>query len=432
MKKLNKLTLLVSFCLIFWAGGISLLSGQVINARLTTSAYTWQQQESDSTSADHLRAYQLAQISVGQLGSKNISFHTYMYFSTDILEEANDDPRFWLYNCYLNWRKIADAVDLSLGRQRIYGGVGYGTFDGLQVKYDFKDIFRLKLYGGSLVSRSNFDNDQSFDFDKLSWGFHLTTRKLRKTFIGISFAQKSLTPVKYTTPGVFTEAYRMDNPVDIYQQKLIGLDVSTDLVPKLRINGRFDYSIDAEEVKRSEFGGRYKLMENLEVGAEYIYRYPTLYQNSIFSVFPHESNQEYSFLAAYRLNTVNLTLNVSQVSFKGDDAQRIRFGCNWGVYYVGYFHRAGYSGDSDGLSLSVNYPVQKNLSVNLGSTFSSYQLSYEDAETEQALAAVLGVAYQPLKTLTLQANAQMLKNMYFDRDVRFYFRGSYAFMHRLK
>src|SRR5512136_1535587 len=75
---------------------------QTINARFTTSAYTWEQQEIDSSKANHLRFYQLAQFSIGNLGLPNLSFHTYVQFSNDFAEKAANDPRWWIYNCYFD------------------------------------------------------------------------------------------------------------------------------------------------------------------------------------------------------------------------------------------------------------------------------------------------------------------------------------------
>ena len=113
---------------------IGFISAQTISGRLSTSVYSWQQRNIEDESAQHMRAYQLAQFSVANLGLQGLSFHTYLNVSHDLGEEAVNDPRMWLYNCYLNYKTLNNALDIGIGRQRIYAGVGYGTIDGLRLK----------------------------------------------------------------------------------------------------------------------------------------------------------------------------------------------------------------------------------------------------------------------------------------------------------
>ena len=142
MKNCRMLFIVMGLTLFFIIASSTGFYAQTINARFTTSVYSWQQKEIDSNSANHVRAYQLAQVTIGNIGLPGLSFHTYLNLSNDFGEEAVDDPRVWIYNCYFNYKNTAKAIDLSLGRQRVYAGVGYGTIDGMQVKYGFRDFFK--------------------------------------------------------------------------------------------------------------------------------------------------------------------------------------------------------------------------------------------------------------------------------------------------
>jgi hypothetical protein len=65
------------------------LFAQNLNLRLTTSAYMWQRQETQTISTNHLRAYQFAQLSLSQ---GNLSFHTFANFSNDFRQKQSGDP----------------------------------------------------------------------------------------------------------------------------------------------------------------------------------------------------------------------------------------------------------------------------------------------------------------------------------------------------
>ncbi len=404
---------------------------QTINARFTTAAYAWEQQEIDSSKANHFRFYQLAQLSIGRLGLPNLSFHTYVQFSNDFSEQAVADPRWWIYNCYFDLKNVAHAIDIGLGRQRIYAGVGYGTVDGLQLQYRLKDYFKIKFYVGTLAPTAKSTELRDFNSDNLTYGFHLTSNKLKKIRLGLSYARQSVEPIQYRSSGLFTGSFRLEHPIAAWQKELVGLDVSSQVSSKLRLNGRLDFNVLAENVKRGEFGGRYQIHRNLELGLDYIYRTPFIDQNSIFSVFEINPNQELALQGRYRWNDYQFFLTAANVILKDDTNLRLGLGCSWKSLYLGYHRRAGYGGDSDGLTFNFSYPVLPNLSVTLGSNFASYRFSEFSNSRDQAIAGVLGVDYSPTKNLTLQAEGQVLNNKIFSHDARFFFKGSYALFHKL-
>ncbi len=407
------------------------IHAQTINARFTTTAYVWEQQEIDSSRADHFRFYQLAQLSIGRLGLSNLSFHSYVQFSNDFAEKAVDDPRWWIYNCYFDLKNVANAIDIGLGRQRIYAGVGYGTVDGLQLQYRLKDYFKLKFYIGALAPLEKSAEIRDFKSDNLTFGFHLTTNKLKKVRLGLSYARQSVEAIQYRSPGQFTGSFRLEHPIAAWQKELIGLDVSSQMTAKLRLNGRLDFNLQAENVRRGELGARYQFNRNWEIGVDYIYRTPYIDQNSIFSVFEINPNQELALQGRYRWNDLQFFLTAANVILKDDSNLRLGFGCSWKSIYFGYNRRSGYGGESDGLTFNFSYPVLPKLNLTLGSNFASYKLSEFAKDKDQAIAGVLGVDYSPTKNLTLQAEGQVLNNKIFSHDVRFFFRGSYALFQRL-
>lgn len=426
MQKAKYLFVIVIFIIIIFN---SHSTAQTVSARFTTAAYTWEQQESENQTANHLRAYQLAQVSVGSLGLPNLSFHTYLQLSNDFVEQAKDDPRLWIYNLYLDYKKLFNRVDLSLGRQRIYAGVGYGTVDGVQVKYGFRDYFQIKAYVGTLAPLRKSYQIEDINSDNLSYGFHLTTNKIKQLKIGLSYANLSRAPVRYKSSGIFTSNFRLDNPESATQRQLLGLDMSSLVSNNIRFNGRLDYNLETAKVQRGEFGGRY-FVNNFEIGLDYIYRMPFIDFSSIFSIFALNPNQEVAMIASYRCNDHRFYANFATVMFEGDDSQRIGAGWNWKFLNLGYNKRLGYGGESDGIYATINYFVLEKLNLSLSSNLVSFKYDPVASERDQVLAEVLGINYSPGKRLTLQAEAQYLNNPRFSRDMRFFVRGSYALFHR--
>jgi len=426
MKRINSILILST--LFSWQF-FGLIWAQTISGSLSTSFYSWQQRDIQNETAQHVRGYQLAQLSVGNFGLPGLSFHTFINLSHDFAEQTVDDPRVWLYNCYLDYQSQSKTLNLSLGRQRIYAGVGYGTIDGVQANYRFSDFFKLKIYAGKLARISQSLQVNDLNADNLSWGFHLTSSKLRRINLGISYALHSRAPLPYKTPGIYTGNFRLDNPVSVMQNQLLGFDVQGYFTDKLRFHARLDYNLDDETVKRGQGGLRIDINNNFNLGLDYIYRTPYFDMNSIFSVFTFNPNQEVAVQANYQWKDCRFNINLAQVLFEGDNSLRLGFGGSWKEIYLSYFHRSGYGGENDGFQANYRHILNDKFNLSIGSNLASYRL-YSTADKDFLFGSSLGIIYLPKKTLSLQVEAQWLNNKMFDRDVRLFFRGNYAFFHR--
>ena len=154
---MKKLLLLVSLTL----GLTSLCFPQTINGRFTSALYTFERFDTLNNSANYARTFQLLYLT---FGSKNVSLKTYMNLESDISENLVYDPRFRMYNFYLDVRKLFEMVYLKLGRQPIYNTIGGGVFDGLTLGLNYK----------------------GFDINGLNdLGLELSTLKLLKTTISM-------------------------------------------------------------------------------------------------------------------------------------------------------------------------------------------------------------------------------------------------------
>ena len=404
---------------------------QTFNGRLTTSFYTWERQEPDKNSTQHLRAYQLLKLTIGELASPNLSLHTYFQASHDFSEKAKDDPRLWFYGAFLEWKNLFRVMDLRLGRQQVYAGVGYGTIDGFQLDYRAGKYVSLRGYAGLLppLHKSGLGTWKEGHI----LGLHVTTTGFKRVRLGLSFVQKNRLPVEYSAPGIYTSTFRLHHPVSSLQQQLIGLDVWTRVIDRLTFSGRMDLNFAMRQIQRLEIEARALPTQKLDIGLDYIFRNPLTDLNSIFSVFAQESNNEIGLRVGYRfLRQMGVFGKLTTVVYEGDDAQRLILGFQFGQSlpwqgYLGYNKRLGYGGETDAVVGNLSVPVTKGLWVRLGSNLSSYRLVESVGDRQEALAFTLGLNYRMTSRLSLNAEGQALRNRSVKSDFRLFVRGSYWF-----
>ena len=110
-----------------------------------------------------------------------------------------------------------------------------------------------------------------------------------------------------------------------------------------------------------------------------------------------------------------------------DSAQRARLSARIGRgLTVGYRLHRGYSGDVLGLYGSVVQQLSPRWILRGHLDLSSVE-RYTTDEGDELLAAVAAVTWRPAKTLSVDAQAQGLRNPSYDSDLRLLLRGSWRF-----
>lgn len=403
-----------------------------ISGRFNTSFYDWERQDNDSTSTQHLRAYQSAILNIGKIGQRDISFHSYVYATSDLAEKASDDPRLKIYNLYLDWKRIARRVDVTLGRQRIYEGVGFGTIDGGRIGIRLREDVTFTGYAGILMplGKSNHLNSWS---DGHLWGGQLMITGAGGADIRLSFVRRDRAPLRYRAPErLYNDQIYRDNELQIQkntqQVQLIGLDLRKTMNGTINLYGRLEVNTTPFKIWEGEIITRYEVTKDVRVTGEFIHWAPQIPTNSIFSVFDIQSNNQIALRGNYRLNRyVNLSAYAVTVLYDGDNAQRIGVGANVGEGYIGYSRRIGYGGESDGLMASLRQPVGKKLWIRGDVNLSGYKLNEETQERDNQIGGSLGITYEPEKHVSFDIEGQGIRNKVYDRDFRFFFRANYWF-----
>lgn len=396
--------------------------GATLSGRLTSSAYSWQAREG-GTDVRHLRLYQVAMLNVGQMGGHALSLHGHMQFSGDVLDEVNGREHYRIYSAYAKWAQ--KGVDVRFGRQRIYGGVGFGTIDGGRAAIKAKAWLQVVGYAGMLAPLVPDEGIGTWDEGHL-WGGQVMV-DVQKTYVTMSYAQRSREPLAYLGAGRYSQVL-INN--DGTQFRRLGLDVQHDW-DNASVYGRVDLDADAWDVQEVEVTGEAAVSDALRLAVAYEHRNPRLYLNSVLSVFEVQDNQEIEIRATYKLSELaKVLLHGTRSFFDGDSAWHVGAAISWGRAYLGYARRMGYGGDNDAFTASVHQTVNDRWTVHAHGSVASYRLYDVQVSREQAWVGSVGARCQVQKTVSLDVEAQVLHNAYYNRDARVFVRGSYWFFKR--
>jgi hypothetical protein len=396
------------------------LSAQTLSLRLTTSAYSWEVHPSLTSSETQVRGFQQAQLTVGKLGNPNLSF-TAFWQSAANLAGADMAPLHRLYNAYFRWRRLAKRVDLRLGRQRLYDGVAYGTVDGLRASVRLPGDIELVGFAGLLVPLSRKVEIGSWDDGHL-FGGRVKLMNLAGARASISYMRRSRS-LAYLRPGRFSQRILVFTD---RQQELAGLDVQRAFGRQLSLYGRFDWDFEQERVRRAEVEMRVNPSDRLELSGVFIHRAPLIDANSIFTVFDSYTTQELLVRAAYAFRPgLSVFARTARLWYNGDNGFRAAVGLQTRYGTLGFEHRSGYGGSSNGLTGSLAYPLRPGLALIAGTGFSSYRLFDDTGDYDLSLTGSLGVQYRPNRKLTIDLRGHGLRNKFFKNDMRVFLRVSY-------
>lgn len=397
--------------------------GATFGGRLTSSAYTWQTRELNGSDARHVRFYQTAILNANQLGGQPFSLHTHLQFSGDLADEVTGREHYRIYSAYAKWRR--SGFDLRAGRQRIYAGVGYGTMDGVRAGLSPLGWLELTGYAGMLTPLVPDDGIGSWDEGHL-WGGQALV-EIQKTVVTASYAERARAPLAYLGAGRYTQVL-INNPGTQFRR--LGIDVRRDM-GQASVYGRVDLDADVWEVQEIEVSGDVNVSSQFRLSAEFQYRKPTLHLNSILSVFEVQDNREARVSGTYRINEqTRLQGHVSRTYFDGDHSWDVGAGLLFGRNYIGYTRRMGYGGDNDAVTVAVQHPVNKLVTLRGDGAISSYRLYDGQVSRDRALSGTMGLRWQARPAVNIDLEAQVLHNAFYDRDARIFVRGSFWFFKR--
>lgn len=414
--------------------------GQRLQARFVTSAYAWERQDTIGTSSQHLFGYQTVQLS---LAGEQLSFHTYLQGFNDFAGPVKNDPTVRLYNLYAKWSNIAHIADVSIGRQPVFAGVGTGTIDGGLASLRFLDS-KLKVVGyyGSLPALRYKASMIENAADNSMMGGQVVVAPVEFAQASVSYMKKNMRPETYlgTRRDSLFNPYLVEIKPSATAEEYLSGDVSLDYREIISGYARFDYDLLLEKNSRFQLFTRLtpfgstsvKALQPLSLTAEYLQREPRLFFNSIFSVFSFASLKEYEVGAEYAIGTNwQVFAKYGSVAYNDATQNQITLGVNGEHISASLTRDDGDGGELSAASLNLGYPLFDNkLTPTLLIGYAHYKLS-EFAPLENALSVAVGAVYRPLRTFSVDAQAQWIQNKIYNTDIRFFVRVNYLFSQQL-
>jgi hypothetical protein len=402
MKRKIALTLLLT--LVF----LRVVSGTELKTNISTYFNSYQTQDlytEEKTS--FLRAYQSFQFDLNQIGTKNLSFHTYFRSTTDFLNENSTDPSTKIYNAYIDWKNIKKILDLKLGRQFLYVGVGNGTMDGF--RFDLKPKVKVQLTGyvGFQLPKNRWTDIDTWDKSHI-FGGELATTYLRDTRLAVSYVKKE----RGTGP----------------EQHLIGAN-ATHQYCKLTFFSQFYYDLVYKKAQNFTLRGNgSSLWGKLYLSAEYQYRRPSIYSNSIFSVFKQDTYSILRFSGAYQpVKNFKFSSEYDLTLYKSGNSTRFRFGIEYAYIALGMYFRRGYGGESNGVYGKLIYTLNKNFAFSASADYGRYKIDEEQESKDDVFALASRVEWEPVRNLRFALELQDVRNKIRSYDLRLQGKASYRF-----
>ncbi|MFN0158401.1 MAG: hypothetical protein ACKVRP_10065 [Bacteroidota bacterium] len=403
-----------------YACSASLAFGQLVNGRFITSVYTWKQYDTVDVSKTYARGFQSVLLDVAQ---NDFSLHGHFQGAVMLQSKLDELPDYRLYYGYAQWKNIADVADLSFGRVPFFVGVGSGTIDGALTRLNFMDkSVRLTLYGGANTPLDMTIKEWGPLNKNFTVGGQILMTALDEWRFGLSYMNR-----QRERPGYWAlRADSLFNPTTLYvdpnqtKEQYASGDISYSL-PNIGFRVRYDYNIDYEKTQRGQVGVRYYPSDEWIVSAEYLHRAPRLFSNSFFAVFNAHTTDEMEGGVDYIvMPSVRTYVRGAYVQYSGDNSFRYTVGVANDYASASYRGSTGYAGELSTISLQGSYPLCERMFIpTAGVSFTSYKLNVAD-NTENTLAATLGLIARPLQMLSIDVQGQWLKNKVYENDVRLY------------
>lgn len=427
-----KIKLLTLIIFLFSTAGI--LKSQSLNLRFSTYFYGWQRADTITATGSegkttHMRGYQNLLLNVNK---DKWSFNTLVQTEEDVLNKIGDGFNYRLYNLYVKGSNLFNALDLKLGRQYVYAGVGKGPVDGLyfKVKAGKNKEYQIAGFGGILTPYDySFENYPTLE-DNYMVGGQFSYYGVRDLFVGLSYMNKKRQLPSYYAMRIDTafNSYEVLVEPDSKSDQLAGLDFNYTYMLIHNFYGKAYFDIYRMKLYRGEFNARFKAADNFHVSAGYTYREPQLSYNTIFWVFEHKQTNEIEGGADYTLkNGINLYARVSDVIYSSTDnnslknnSLKLNVGFSHPSYGLSFVKYTGYAGESDGVSGYFQRELIKPiLTVTASAGYSSYYLGEFESDRVNTFNGLVGFTYRPTPQFSVDAQGQFMINRIYKLDSRF-------------
>lgn len=403
MRKTVTLIIAGAFVVAFWSPS----TATVVTGNFYTEFYSYRVKLSDDQS--QLRSLQGLRLNARDALVPGLSFYVRGRIASDILNKLPDDPDYRVYGAYLQYDCSRKIVSVRAGRQFVYEGLSAFTMDGARLKLSFNERLSIAGFAGTTPGPSFFNYDEINEWkDSNAWGGRLQIDAISNLKLSFSYLEKGLR--------------------DNVDSRLAGFDAgfkrnrfSTEL--------RFDYDVLFERMKLFSIRPRYKLKAGHSVRFEYTYRQPSFSQSNIFSVFKSRPYHQVRFNPVYKISPALYgSGSFSYTRYDDDDQLNIRVGGSYKGQSAGVVFADGYGGTKLGIYVFALREMNPKLDLYANIDMYNYKLDSDEDDTEASINTAIGGKYELFKGLRARAELQILSNIRYDYDTRFYIRAEYNFI----
>jgi len=407
---------------------VTRLSAQFVTGRFTTSVYGWQGRDMNDAKLNFLRGYENMQLSAN---SGNFSFGTNLQASNDFGVGIGSDPQLRVSSLVLKVRHLADLLDVSLGRQYVFAGVGNGIVDGVDLKSAFMGgKISAQAYGGYNILETQAVNWNKSLVNNSFFGAQITGNPIDNLVVGVSYMnrRRELDAFKVTRLDSLFNPYVVTINSTPYVEEYASLDANYDVLSNVNVYGRGDYDVNLERLSRAELNTRIGVLTSLVASVDILHREPRLAYNSIFAVFNSNSTQEVEGGLEYELSPAARTYaRYAYVDYSGDNSQRLTVGGSYEFLSASFTRNFGFAGELNGIAIQATYPLPDRVFIPMiAAGYGSYKIS-PDAPTNDVLNGTVGLTYRPVPSMSASIQTQYMQNRLYTNDLRAFLNFTYWF-----
>jgi hypothetical protein len=397
----------------------------VLEGRLATSFYSWQNTNGPGETVDHLQASQQLSLTAFNIGLPGISFHTHLRNTHDMLTGAERESYRRVSTLYARWHSKTFLRDLKVGRTIVPLGLRPSPMDGVQGTVSLGGQRLVSAYAGALVRAEDETAIAKWDREHVI-GLNLTNIELMSTTLGFGYWRR-------TSEQPNPPAGRED-----LAEEFVSARAGKNLGKQLRFAGNLRYDLLYERVSRADAALRFLKSKKTFIETSCRYRLPIIDYNSYFSTFTQKQRTEIGAAVSHSFNkSTSLFVRYAVTLFHEDTAHR--FSCRARMKSlegaVGY--RNGYGGDALSTSASYRFKLMKKLSLRTRAAYLKYNYADYNGSNNEVFTSAVVLSLSMLKGLAFDVEIPILRQNITnpspegysgdERDVRLFARLTYLF-----
>ena len=356
-----------------------------------------------------LRSQQGLRLNVRDALTPGLSIFVRGRIASDISNKLTNDPEFRVYGAYLQYTCKRKTASVRAGRQFIYEGLSSLTMDGIRLRFSHKRWLSVVGFVGTTPGPSFFNYDEINEWkDSNAWGGRLQIGAISNLKLNFSYLEREF----------------QDN----LDSRLAGFDIRFNR-HQFFTELRLDYDMLLERMKLFSIRPRYKLLAGHSVRLEYTYRKPSFGQSNIFSVFKSRPYHQVRLNPAYRISPAVYALgSISYTKYNDDNQLNVRLGTSYKGQSAGVVFADGHGGVKLGVYGFVNRQMNSNTVFYARADMYNYKLDSDQENSNSSISTTIGGKYEILTGLDVRAEMQILSNIQYEYDTRFYIKAAYSFI----